>query len=76
MAQPGDTAGKTQRPCIHHWLCGDQKHRSVHAVCTKCGTETDFMQGEYPEKSAPKSRKLPRALSSEVEAVHWSQSGL
>jgi hypothetical protein len=70
MAQLGNTIKNTHRPCVHHWLCGDQKHGSVHAVCTKCGTEADFIQGEYHEKFALKSRKVPPTLSPDIEAFY------
>jgi hypothetical protein len=70
MGQLGRTTRNTNQPCVHHWLCGDQKHGSVHAVCTKCGTETDFMQGEFPEKFSLKNRKVSPTLSPEVDALH------
>jgi len=61
----GNTGRDTHQPCVHHWLCGGQQQGVVHAVCTKCGTETDFVQGEYPEKFSLKSRKLLPTLSPE-----------
>jgi len=70
MVQPGDPRGNTHRGCVHHWLCGDQQHKVVHAVCTKCGMETDFMQCEYPEKFALKSRTMPLTLYSEVDILY------
>jgi hypothetical protein len=30
--------------CIHHWLCEDQDHLVVHAVCEKCDARAEFKE--------------------------------
>lgn len=50
MPQPSNLRKNTHQVCVHHWLCDDMQRGVVHAVCGKCGTETDFVQHVYPFK--------------------------
>ncbi len=47
MKQPGDRPNHQPQACVHHWMCGDQRSATVHAVCRKCGAEADFEQQWY-----------------------------
>jgi len=51
MARHNTPRKNTHQVCVHHWLCGDEESAVVHAVCAKCGTETDFVQ------SVPSAKK-------------------
>ena len=70
MVQPSDTCENTHQGCVHHWICGDQDHGVVHGVCTKCGMETDFVQGQYYEKFAWKNREAALTLLKTVDGVY------
>jgi hypothetical protein len=50
MGKPGNRRRDALQECVHHWLCGDEERGVVHAVCAKCGAETDFAQHAYPFK--------------------------
>ena len=56
MKQPGNRATHLPQPCVHHWLCGDQRSTIVHAVCKKCGAEADFEQHWYPQGLVKKNQ--------------------
>ncbi len=70
MVQANNPLGNTDQGCVHHWLCGDQQHGVVHGVCTKCGTETDFVQAQYFERFAWKRGEVALTLSRTVDGVY------
>jgi hypothetical protein len=70
MKQPGSRSNRSPQPCVHHWLCGDQRATIVHAVCKKCGAEADFEQHWYSHGIL--KRNQLKSASSPAEVVSAS----
>jgi hypothetical protein len=70
MVQLNSPSVDAPQECVHHWLCGDQRNKVVHATCAKCGRETDFVQVQYFEKLAWKRGGVALTLSKTVDGVY------
>jgi hypothetical protein len=70
MVQLNSPSVDTPQGCVHHWLCGDQRDKVVHATCAKCGMETDFVQGVFPERLDLKALKNSTPLSLLFDRLH------
>jgi hypothetical protein len=62
MAKQSNPSEYKHQSCIHHWLCGDEQQGVVHAVCAKCGAETDFVQHGIPTTIPPLSQGARREV--------------